>query len=155
MTTRKSVSNHIKWAFEALVNYATYRVQGDAPGVVMPEKEDSPDWPKDQVPILEDLWESEPEFDFEYGDYLLVRACIAKHVSQFPQDHCIADFLTHCLYHRKAVGEFYLFVPFGNVKVSMASLHKTYAHNAWRSVSQLLKLVASEKQKSEGGLDNL
>jgi hypothetical protein len=140
------VQSYMKWAWEALVNYAAYRVQGDAPGidraVPMPA-----DWPKDQIPLLADLWESPEEIDYEYKDYLLVRACISVQIRDFPQDAMLPEFLTHCLYFRRRVGDFTVFLPFGSQKVMLGSLGKSAALNAWYAVTKLLRSVAIEKEK--------
>lgn len=141
-----SQRDHLKWAYEALFNYAAYRVQGDASGkdhsIPLP-----PDWPKDQIPLLSDLWAAPEAIDFEYTDYLLVRQCIAVQVRDNPQDANLPEFLTHCLYYRKPVGEFAIFMPFASHKVTLASLDKSVAVNAWYAVAKLTRNIAREKEK--------
>ena len=137
---------HLRWAYQALCNYAAYRVNGPTS---KPEKvkEEPPPWPKGLVPDLDDLYlDMDSWDDLDHGDYLLVRTQIAMHCQENPQDSLIGEFLSHTLYMRQCPESFRVTAPFQRVK---RGLGKEGATGAIRAASQLLKRVAMAKLESE------
>ena len=141
---------HMKWAAEALVNYAVYRVQGATPNVCQKEDEEPAEWFKDLSPDLGDLWVNYDSWsDMEHGDYLLVRTQLAVHSQANPQDTLLGDFLTHLFYHRQTPESFRVHLPFQRGFVGLGTISKMAVANAMFAVAQVLKLVAQAKAEAE------
>ncbi len=137
---------HLKWAYQALCNYASYRING---ATSKPEKVESepPPWPKGLTPDIDDLYlDMDAWSDLEYGDYLLVRTQIALHCKENPQDALIGEFLSHTLYMRQNPESFRVTTPFMRVS---RGLGKEGASEAIRAVVQLMKRVAAAKFEQE------
>ena len=140
---------HLRWAFEAVSNYAAFRVHGKAQSSVvvraMPD-----DWPTGLVPVLDDLWSRPSTFDYDYADYLLVRTAISCHVGENPQDRAVNDLISHLFYLRKPIESFRVYMPFGKVPIELGRLKGSYRANALYSVLEVVKRVAKEKERTTG-----
>lgn len=140
------IDKYLRWAYQALCNYAAYRVNGATSKPEKITKEPLP-WPKGLVPDLDDLYlDMDSWSDLDYGDYLLVRTQIAIHCQENPQDALLGEFLSHTLYMRQCPESFRVTAPFMRVK---RGLGKAGADEATRAVAQLLRRVAMAKRESE------
>lgn len=142
----KTDADYQRWAWEALVNYASYRVNGDAPGIlrVLPSP---PDWPEGQIPALDDLWKSGMKFDFEQHDYVMVRLAISEQIKRRPMDYWLPEFLTHCLYLNHRVGDFAVNLPFQTQKTMLGTLGRGACDSARVAVAELMRAVTELKRQ--------
>lgn len=143
----KTDADYQRWAWEALVNYASYRVKVREDESVLKVVPMPKSWHPGDVPILDDLWESNFKFDFEQHDYLVVRGAIAEQTKKRPMDYILPDLLTHCLLRGLPVSEFEFHLPFQTRKSKMGDFGRGACNNAWQAVAELMRAVTELKRQ--------
>lgn len=143
---RVKALDYMQWAKESIESYAHYACEGRVHRVGTRVMEE-PDKPAKQT--VDDVIGGEtglPEVDYDYQNYLEVRAWLEEFISQEPGAGQLHDLILHVYYRRRPVGTCLVVPPFYRHQVELRLVGKNAEALGQAMLLRFAYFVAGKKE---------